>query len=101
MMNFAILLWLFKYSNSCLTTPDMDLPPVQPTTYAGNLHCTLNEFVAFEKLNNNRYRYDGVLIDTYNHVHVHIDVHIGVHIDVHIDAYNHVHVHNNVHNNYI
>ncbi|PAV64439.1 hypothetical protein WR25_07026 [Diploscapter pachys] len=34
MMNFVILLWLFKCSNACLTTPDMDLPPVQPTTYA-------------------------------------------------------------------
>ncbi|PAV83016.1 hypothetical protein WR25_27119 [Diploscapter pachys] len=35
MMNFAIILWLFKCSNACLTTPDMDLPPVQPTTYTG------------------------------------------------------------------
>ncbi|PAV81735.1 hypothetical protein WR25_06310 [Diploscapter pachys] len=33
MMNFAIFLVLFKWSNTCLTTPDMDLPSVQPTTY--------------------------------------------------------------------
>ncbi|PAV74205.1 hypothetical protein WR25_17036 [Diploscapter pachys] len=42
------------------------------------------------QLNNNKYRYDGIHINTYSHVHVHID----------IDTYSHVHVHIDVHNNY-
>ncbi|PAV64072.1 hypothetical protein WR25_01926 [Diploscapter pachys] len=32
MMSSVIFVLLFKCSNACLTTPDMDLPPVQPTT---------------------------------------------------------------------
>ncbi|PAV71579.1 hypothetical protein WR25_20175 [Diploscapter pachys] len=49
MMSFVIFVLLFKWSNSCLTTPDMDLPPVQPTTES-----------ELRKLNNNGYRYDSV-----------------------------------------
>ncbi|PAV57844.1 hypothetical protein WR25_19335 [Diploscapter pachys] len=51
MMSFVIFVLLFKWSNSCLTTPDMDLPPVQPTTEPG---------IKLRKLNNNGYRYDSV-----------------------------------------
>ncbi|PAV60223.1 hypothetical protein WR25_21473 [Diploscapter pachys] len=51
------------------------------------------------------HRYDGVHIDTYNHVHVHINVHIDAHIDVHIqfvDIHNehiHYYYYNNNYNN--
>ncbi|PAV58990.1 hypothetical protein WR25_12835 [Diploscapter pachys] len=98
MMNFAILLLLFKYSNACLTTPDMDLPPVQPTTYT-------DLFWQLRKLSKNRYRYDGIhpfdnddLHNTWLHV-------VNIDYNDHIDTYNHVHIniHNvhNDHNNYI
>ncbi|PAV60609.1 hypothetical protein WR25_17995 [Diploscapter pachys] len=97
MMNFAILLLLSKWSNACLTTPDMDLPPVQPTTEPVNVEWAYNSIWSrfFDKLAITLFLYDGVHIDTYNHVHVHIDVHI--------NTYNHlhVHVHINVYNNYI
>ncbi|PAV78703.1 hypothetical protein WR25_05727 [Diploscapter pachys] len=65
--------------------PDMDLPPVETTT---------------EPVWS---RYDGVHIDTYNHVHVHIDVHINTynHVHVHINVHNDVHIDVHVHNNYI
>ncbi|PAV81725.1 hypothetical protein WR25_11537 [Diploscapter pachys] len=119
MMSFVIFVLLFNYSNACLPMPDMDLPPVETTTEPGQLQMAFPNFLStmnVEWAYNStwsrffgKYRYDGVHIDTYNHIHVHIyiDVHINtynhvhVHIDVHINTYNHVHVHIDVHNNYI
>ncbi|PAV68480.1 hypothetical protein WR25_06970 [Diploscapter pachys] len=96
----------------------MDLPPVQPTTEPGKLHCTLNELPTFEKIryiwlfclftmnvewayNSIWSRYDGIhsfdnddLHNTWLHV-------VNTDYNDHIDTYNHVHVHIDVHNNYI
>ncbi|PAV60611.1 hypothetical protein WR25_17997 [Diploscapter pachys] len=122
MMNFAILLLLSKWSNACLTTPDMDLPPVQPTTepatYGFSKFClsTMNVEWAYNsiwssKFNKNRYRYDGIhsfdnddLHNTWLHVvntdyNDHIDTYNHVHVHVHIDV--HINVHINVYNNYV
>ncbi|PAV83107.1 hypothetical protein WR25_07756 [Diploscapter pachys] len=66
MMSLVIFLLLVKWSNTCIRTPDMDLPPVETTT----------ETVWS--------RYDGIQfinvhINTYNHVHVHVHIDIDIH----------------------